>query len=141
MAAKRRSRQPRSQPNPAQLSLFPSLLPAFVRDGLIESISFNPPQVIDSRLLDQVIADAETHCMAAPQSDLFEAVQLVEVLELVNQVIQAYDEWRESSTAKASLPAPAGRGEINSLLHLRAILRDRLLASLKAESPTPPHSK
>ena len=115
----------------AQLNFFSSPLGEFAKEGLLLCLRFDPPGVHDTILLESLCKDILDHCNKYPgnanaEESLSDRQSLADCLDLINGVLDDYDEWRGQRAIERKAPAPLWRSEVNLLFEIRAALRDRI---------------
>ncbi len=98
-------------------------------------LRFEPPGVHDPVLLKSLCKDIIEHCAKFPgntnaEESLSDSESLANCLELINGVLDNYDEWRGVRRLERTTSAPLQRSEVTMLFEIRAVLRDRMLGTL-----------
>ena len=119
----------------SQLSFFASPLGEFAKEGLMLCLRFDPPGVHDTVLLKSLCNDIIEHCTKFPgdaneEESLSDAESLADCLELINSVLDNYDDWRGLRRLQRTTLIPLRRSEVNMLFEIRSVLRDRMLGML-----------
>ena len=119
----------------SQLNFFSSPLGEFAKEGLMLCLRFDPPGVHDPVLLGSLCNDIIDHCEKFPgdataEESLSDSQSLADCLELINGVLDNYDDWRGLRRLERTTPAPLWRCEVNMLFEIRTVLRDRVLGML-----------
>ncbi len=122
-----------------QLNLFSTPLGEFAKEATILCLEHEPARVKDFVLLQGVLRDVKEHCLLHPSDEgvnegASDLEALVDTVDMINVVIDHYDEWKQKGRHLDRSTLPVTRSELQILFELRSILRARIVGLCEAKS-------